>query len=304
MASSPSEARSAGQRRAAGGPSHLAATSWSRARPTSATSTISARRRSRVTTSWSTCSWLRTPTSSASSCSTPTAGSWRRWRCTPRKTPTPASSISATTSEIDGRMLPARIEVRHGDDFAQVYQMQAVQHSKPAAAEIVGRYGPLATAAAPSGGRSPARLSQCCACLLVRQSSAAAGRLVCRRDRRRSAEDGQDLRRRRRSRLEAYQSGFLISAEGHILTACSYVLDTDYITVTLDDGRKFEAKLVGADPRLELAVLKIDAAESAALRSGRRRAGRRGQPGAGLQQPVRRGHRRRAGRACSTARSR
>lgn len=61
--------------------------------------------------------------------------------------------------------------------------------------------------------------------------------------------------------LEAYQSGFLISPTGHVLTAWSYVLDTDYITATLADGRKFEAKLVGADPRLEIAVLKIDAAE-------------------------------------------
>jgi serine protease Do len=62
--------------------------------------------------------------------------------------------------------------------------------------------------------------------------------------------------------LEPYQSGFLISQEGHILTAWSYVLDTDYITATLDDGRKFEAKLVNADPRLELAVLKIDATDA------------------------------------------
>ncbi len=61
--------------------------------------------------------------------------------------------------------------------------------------------------------------------------------------------------------LESYQSGFLISPAGHILTVFSYVLDTDYITATLDDGRKFEAKLVGADPRIELAVLKIDAAD-------------------------------------------
>jgi serine protease Do len=60
-------------------------------------------------------------------------------------------------------------------------------------------------------------------------------------------------------KLESYQSGFLISAEGHVLTAWSYVLDTDYITVTLDDGRKFQAELIGADPRLELAVLKIEA---------------------------------------------
>jgi len=58
--------------------------------------------------------------------------------------------------------------------------------------------------------------------------------------------------------LEAYQSGFLISPEGHVLTAFSHVLDTDYVTATLDDGRRFEARLLGADPRLEVAVLKID----------------------------------------------
>ena len=60
--------------------------------------------------------------------------------------------------------------------------------------------------------------------------------------------------------MEAYQSGFLISPEGHVLTVWSYVLDTEYLSVTLDDGRKFEAKLLGADPRLEVAVLKIEAA--------------------------------------------
>ena len=61
--------------------------------------------------------------------------------------------------------------------------------------------------------------------------------------------------------LEAYQSGLLISPEGHVLTVWSYVLDTDYLTVTLDDGRKFQAEILGADPRLEVAVLKIDAAD-------------------------------------------
>lgn len=61
--------------------------------------------------------------------------------------------------------------------------------------------------------------------------------------------------------LEAYQSGFLISADGYILTAWSYVLDTKYVGVTLDDGRKFDADLVGADPRLEVALLKIKAAD-------------------------------------------
>lgn len=58
--------------------------------------------------------------------------------------------------------------------------------------------------------------------------------------------------------LEPYQSGFLFSPVGHVLTVWSYVLDTDYITVVLDDGRRFDAKLIAADPRLELAVLKLD----------------------------------------------
>ncbi|HEY2761241.1 MAG TPA: trypsin-like peptidase domain-containing protein, partial [Pirellulales bacterium] len=61
--------------------------------------------------------------------------------------------------------------------------------------------------------------------------------------------------------LDAYQSGFLISADGYALTVFSHVLDADTITVTLDDGRKFDAKLVGADPRLDVAVLKLDASD-------------------------------------------
>ena len=59
--------------------------------------------------------------------------------------------------------------------------------------------------------------------------------------------------------LEAYQSGFVISSEGHILTVWSYVLDTNFVTAVLDDGRRFKAELVGADPRVEIAVLKIEA---------------------------------------------
>lgn len=57
--------------------------------------------------------------------------------------------------------------------------------------------------------------------------------------------------------LETYQSGFLVSPAGHVATAWSYVLDVDPIVV-LDDGRRFEAEIVGFEPTLELAVLKID----------------------------------------------
>lgn len=59
--------------------------------------------------------------------------------------------------------------------------------------------------------------------------------------------------------LEAYQSGFLVSAEGHVMTAMSTVLDSDEIDCVLDDGRRYEASLVGIDPRREMALLKIEA---------------------------------------------
>jgi serine protease Do len=60
--------------------------------------------------------------------------------------------------------------------------------------------------------------------------------------------------------LEAYQSGFLISAEGHVLTAWSYVLDADdFITVVMNDGTRYTGQIVGHDPRLEIALLKIEA---------------------------------------------
>jgi S1-C subfamily serine protease len=46
-----------------------------------------------------------------------------------------------------------------------------------------------------------------------------------------------------------------------VLTVWSYVLDSDEVIVMLNDGRRFVATLVGADPRLEIAVLKIEATD-------------------------------------------
>jgi len=62
-------------------------------------------------------------------------------------------------------------------------------------------------------------------------------------------------------RLYSYSTGFLVSPEGHIATVWSHVLDTDDVSVVLDDGRKFRGKVLGAEPQLDLAVLKIDAPE-------------------------------------------
>ena len=58
--------------------------------------------------------------------------------------------------------------------------------------------------------------------------------------------------------LHAYGTGFLVSAEGHIVTVWSHVLDGDVVTVVLDNGRRHYAKVLGAEPQLDLAVLKIE----------------------------------------------
>lgn len=60
--------------------------------------------------------------------------------------------------------------------------------------------------------------------------------------------------------LDAYQSGFIVSPAGHIATAWSSVLDVEPIVI-LGDGRRFESKIVGFEPELELAVLKVDASD-------------------------------------------
>lgn len=57
------------------------------------------------------------------------------------------------------------------------------------------------------------------------------------------------------SGLESYQSGFFIDEPGHILTVWSTVLDVDTVIAMTSDGRRLEAKVVGIDPNLEIAVL-------------------------------------------------
>lgn len=60
------------------------------------------------------------------------------------------------------------------------------------------------------------------------------------------------------SGLDAYQSGFFISEAGHILTVWSTVLDLDTVIAVTSDGKRMEAKVVGIDPNLEIAVLSTD----------------------------------------------
>jgi len=54
-------------------------------------------------------------------------------------------------------------------------------------------------------------------------------------------------------------SGFIVSADGTILTNAHVVRDAKEVTVKLQDRREFRAKVLGADPDTDIAVLKIEA---------------------------------------------
>ena len=55
-------------------------------------------------------------------------------------------------------------------------------------------------------------------------------------------------------------SGFIISGDGYILTNAHVVNEADEVIVKLSDRREFKAKIIGADRRTDIALLKIDAA--------------------------------------------
>lgn len=54
-------------------------------------------------------------------------------------------------------------------------------------------------------------------------------------------------------------SGFIVSADGYIISNNHVVRDADQIVVRLSDRRQFMAKIVGTDERSDIALLKIDA---------------------------------------------
>jgi serine protease Do len=56
-------------------------------------------------------------------------------------------------------------------------------------------------------------------------------------------------------------SGFIISADGYVLTNNHVVQDATRVTVTLTDRRQFEATVVGRDPNTDVAVLKIEGSD-------------------------------------------
>src|SRR5688500_525352 len=75
------------------------------------------------------------------------------------------------------------------------------------------------------------------------------------------ADDIMEFFRRQMPRRPAYSvgSGFFVDKAGHILTNFHVVEDAAKISVKLDSGEEFTARVIGVDEETDVAVLKIDA---------------------------------------------
>ncbi|MBA4424129.1 MAG: peptidase [Syntrophus sp. (in: bacteria)] len=60
-------------------------------------------------------------------------------------------------------------------------------------------------------------------------------------------------------RQQGVGSGFIMSKEGYILTNNHVVEDADRIKVSLAGGKEFDGKIIGRDPKTDLALIKIEA---------------------------------------------
>ncbi|WP_145008015.1 DegQ family serine endoprotease [Pseudomonas oryzihabitans] len=74
--------------------------------------------------------------------------------------------------------------------------------------------------------------------------------------------------RGKQEQAQSLGSGFIISPDGYILTNNHVVADADEILVRLSDRSDHTAKLIGADPRTDVALLKIDAKDLPTLKLG------------------------------------
>ena len=63
-------------------------------------------------------------------------------------------------------------------------------------------------------------------------------------------------------------SGFILSADGYVMTNAHVVDGADELLVTLTDKREFKAKVIGLDKRTDVAVVKIDATGLPAVKLG------------------------------------
>jgi len=68
--------------------------------------------------------------------------------------------------------------------------------------------------------------------------------------------------------MQGQGSGFIVGADGIVLTNAHVVKDASEVTVKLTDRREFRAKVLGADPATDIAVLRIDAKDLPVVKLG------------------------------------
>ncbi|CAE6908201.1 DegQ family serine endoprotease [Ectopseudomonas khazarica] len=73
----------------------------------------------------------------------------------------------------------------------------------------------------------------------------------------------------RQREAQSLGSGFIISPDGYIMTNNHVVADADEIIVRLSDRSELEAKLIGADPRSDVALLKVEGKNLPTVRLGK-----------------------------------
>ncbi|MFN3768231.1 DegQ family serine endoprotease [Ectopseudomonas guguanensis] len=73
----------------------------------------------------------------------------------------------------------------------------------------------------------------------------------------------------RQREAQSLGSGFIISPDGYIMTNNHVVADADEIIVRLSDRSELEAKLIGADPRSDVALLKVEGKGLPVVRLGK-----------------------------------
>jgi serine protease Do len=73
----------------------------------------------------------------------------------------------------------------------------------------------------------------------------------------------------RQREAQSLGSGFIISPDGYILTNNHVIADADEILVRLADRSEMKAKLVGTDPRSDVALLKIEGKDLPVLKLGK-----------------------------------
>ncbi|MDQ6988555.1 MAG: trypsin-like peptidase domain-containing protein, partial [Mariprofundaceae bacterium] len=67
----------------------------------------------------------------------------------------------------------------------------------------------------------------------------------------------EQMPQQKKQERHALGTGFILSKQGYIVTNNHVVKDADEIVVTNSEGVEFEAELIGTDPKLDLALLKI-----------------------------------------------